>query len=82
VGYSESLGDLQLKETRVFMRDNAKPLYQRLEELLTLAKEKFTKDRSRILEEMTVDNSHDEMKLRNKVEELQRRIQELLDDNA
>lgn len=82
VGYSESLEHRQLKEARAFMGENAKQLYERLEALLSLAKEKFTKDRSRILEETTVDDSHPEMKLRKKVEELQKNIQELLDENA
>lgn len=34
------------------------------------------------MEETTVDSSHLEIKLRNKVEELQKRIQELLDENS
>lgn len=63
------------------MSENARQLYERLEALLVLAKEKFTKDRSRILEETTVDSTHQQMKLRSKVEELQKRIQELLDEN-
>lgn len=33
------------------------------------------------MEETTVDSSHHEMKLRSKVEELQKQIQELLDEN-
>ena len=49
--------------------------------MIELAKQNFKRERSKVLEEGNI-NTAEEMKLRAKIDELQERIQQLLDENT
>ena len=49
--------------------------------MIELAKQNFKRERSKVLEEGNI-NTAEEMKLRTKIDELQERIQQLLEENT